>query len=573
MDGHGQDRADDGALVGILVVSRDPTMLGPLDDEIRRRYGADYEVITCPDPDVGLATLTTRRARGEPVALVVAGYTALDEDALDFLTAVQRVDPGARRAVVTAWGDFERARRIFEGLANGQLDFYLLRPDRRRDEEFHRAITETLEDWALERGEGIEAVRIVDHLSSPRFHELRDTFQRNHIPIKGYEVDSDDGRRVLDGLGRSDPSLPVVVLQFTPEPTVFEDPSDLEIAEAFGIMTPISDAERFDVAVIGAGPAGLAAAVYAASEGRRTLVVEQQAVGGQAGTSSMIRNYPGFLRGVSGNKLAYSAFHQAWSFGAEFSFMRRARRLEVDGDDRIVELSDGSRVRAASVIVATGVAYRRLDVPDLEARQGRGVFYGAAVAEAPAARGERVYVVGGGNSAGQAAVHLARFADHVTVLVRAPTLATSMSEYLVRQLEGIPNVAVRYHAEVVGGGGDAVLDHLVIRDRATGADERVDADKLFLLIGSEPHTGWLDGTVERDRWGFILTGTDVDAERFPLARPPLLLETSVPGVLAVGDVRRGSVKRVASAVGEGAIAIQLLHGYLEELAGDVPVHG
>jgi thioredoxin reductase (NADPH) len=567
---HDDPRANDDGRVGILVVSRDPRMLGPLDDELRRRYGADYDVISCPDPADALSTLKERRARGEPTALVIAGFTADDEDALDLLTDVQRVEPGARRAVVTAWGDFARARPVFDGLAEGRLDFYLIRPDRRRDEEFHRAVTETLEDWALERGEGIEAVRIVGDLSSPRLHELRDTFQRNHIPIKAYEATSDEGRGALAGVALTDPPLPVVVLQFTPEPTVLADPTDLEIAEAFGIMTPISDAERFDVAVIGAGPAGLAAAVSAASEGRRTLVVEQQAVGGQAGTSSMIRNYPGFPRGVSGNKLAFSAFHQAWSFGAEFSFMRGARRLEADGDERIVELTDGSRVRASSVIIATGVAYRRLAAPALEALQGRGVFYGAAVAEAPSARGERVYVVGGGNSAGQAAVHLARFADHVTVLVRSPTLATSMSEYLIRQLDGIPNISVRHQAEVVDGGGDGRLEHLVVRDRDAGIDERVEADKLFLLIGSEPHTRWLDGAVERDRWGFILTGTDVAVDLFPLDRPPLLLETSMPGVLAVGDVRRGSVKRVASAVGEGAIAIQLLHGYLEDLVTGGP---
>jgi thioredoxin reductase (NADPH) len=356
-----------------------------------------------------------------------------------------------------------------------------------------------------------------------------------------------------------------VVLVFTAEPTVLADPTDLEIADAFGLMTPVSPDELYDVIIVGAGPSGLAAAVYAASEGLRTLVAEQQAVGGQAGTSSMIRNYPGYSQGISGSKLAFRAFQQAWTFGAEFQFMRSAVGIEADGDHRLVAFDDGSRARGRSVVISTGVTYRRLDVDTLEDLLGRGVFYGAAVSEAPSMEGQTVFVVGGGNSAGQAAMHLSDYARHVTVLVRGEALSTSMSDYLIRQLDEARNVDVRTRAAVVGGGGDGFLDHLVIRDLDSGEEVRHEAAGLFLLIGSQPHTEWLEGSVVRDEWGFVVTGDDLADGDWPEERSPALVETSIPGVFAVGDVRRGSVKRVASAVGEGAIAIQLLHRYLQEV--------
>lgn len=539
----------------ILVVARHESTRHILMDEVVGRYSRDYQVVEASSPEEGLTVLRTFRDLSHPVAMVLAGFNDEDPDALEFLAAVRRLHPAARRAAIVIWGDFYRSGEMFAAIAAGEMDFYLVRPEQARDEEFHGALTDALADWAFGQGEGFEAVRIIGEASA-RSVELRDTFTRNHIPTHFYDAREEPGRSMLDGLGLDDPELPVVVLLFTSTPTVLVDPTDVDIADAFAIMSPLPD-RLWDAAVVGAGPSGLAAAVYAASEGLDTLVIERQAVGGQAGTSSLIRNYPGFTRGVSGNKLAFNAFHQAWSFGATFHFMRSATALRPDGDDLRLELSDGTSVRARTVIIATGVQYRRLGIPSLEERVGRGVFYTAAVTEAPAMKDKNVFVVGGGNSAGQAAIHLARFAARVTLLVRGPSLAASMSQYLIDEMAKTPNVEIRYMTEVVDGGGGDHLEWIVARDGKTGEEERLPADGLFVLIGSEPHTGWLGDAVERDEWGFIRTGGDV--EHFGLDRPPYSMETSLPRVFAVGDVRRGSVPRVSSAVGAAAIAIQQVH--------------
>jgi thioredoxin reductase (NADPH) len=351
---------------------------------------------------------------------------------------------------------------------------------------------------------------------------------------------------------------------------VLANPSNLEIVDAFGLMTPIPDGEVFDVAVVGAGPAGLAAAVYASSEGLRTVLIEREAIGGQAGTSSMIRNYPGFAQGVTGARLAMAGYQQAWFFGTTFLFMRQLDGLSRQDDGRYsLRLSGDGTLTARTVIIATGVTYRRLGVPSLEDLHGRGVFYGAGVSEAPAMRGRQVFVIGGGNSAGQAAMHLAKWARQVTVLVRSQSLTDSMSDYLIREIDAAPNIDVRYGVQVVDGTGTDHLESLVLEDRQTGTRWTVPADALFVLIGSEPPTGWAGDNPARDKWGFILTGQDVlddPSASWSAGRPPLLYETSLPGVFAAGDVRRGSVKRVASAVGEGAITIPLVHGCLDGLA-------
>lgn len=544
----------------ILVATTDDDSRLVLRRELEDRYGRDYQVLCAQRARDALLVLEDLPGDEGPVvgpvALVLGCYNRFDEEGIALLEQVRARNPTAKRGVVVTWGDFERAGTVFEALTNGVADLSLICPQHRRDEEFHSAVTEALEDWHVERGAGFEAVRIIGDPRSARSHELRDLFGRNHIPIGFHDASGPAGARMLEELGLDGERLPVLVLEFTAEPTVLEDPSGVEIAEAFGLMQQIRDDEIFDVIVIGAGPAGLAAAVYAASEGLRTLVAEQHAVGGQAGTSSMIRNYPGFSRGVSGAKLAFRAFQQAWSFGARFHFMRSAESLQVHGDERVVTFSDGSRARGRSVVIATGVSYRLLDIPSLDALVGAGVFYGAAVTEAPAMAGRRVFVVGGGNSAGQAALHLATHAASVTVLVRGSDVAESMSDYLVTQLAATPNVEVVHRVGVIGGGGDGCLEHLILTDLDGGGARRLDADGLFVLIGSEPHTDWLEGVVDRDRWGFLVTG--------PEAAPGAsMLETSVPGVLAVGDVRRGAVRRVASAVGEGAVAVQLLHHYLE----------
>jgi thioredoxin reductase len=555
----------------ILVVSRDASTLDLVGSELEKRYGADYRVVRCSDPSGAADAAADLAVDGSDLCMVLAGYSEVDEDGIDLVSRFRAEHPLARRGVVVRWGDFARARAVFDATTLGRIEFFLLNPNGVRDEEFHRGVTETLEEWVSMQGGGFEAVRILGRSDSQRVHELLDAFSRNHIPTGFVEVGSPAGEAMLERLGRRDPDLPVVALQFTDEPVVLEDPTDLDIAEAFGLMNPPAPDEVVDVAIIGSGPAGLAAAVYAASEGLRCVVVERQAVGGQAGTSSMIRNYPGFPRGISGSQLAFGAFRQAWAFGAVFLFMREATGLRAEAGLHVVELSDGTAVRSRTVIVATGVAYRWLGIPELDDLQGRGVFYGAAVTEAPSLRGRAVAVAGGGNSAGQAAVYLARFASSVTIFVRGEGLASTMSDYLVRQIADTPNIAVAPHAEVEGAVVGDALQAVRVRDRRTGARREVPVEALFVLIGSEPRTGWLDGAVERDEWGFVLTGPDVppgdDRDADHGEHAPWLLETSRPGVFAVGDVRRGSMKRVASAVGEGAMSIPLVHRFLQERAG------
>jgi thioredoxin reductase (NADPH) len=347
---------------------------------------------------------------------------------------------------------------------------------------------------------------------------------------------------------------------------VLENPSNTQIAGALGMQTSPGGG-LYDVAVIGAGPAGLAAAVYGASEGLSTVVLEPEAIGGQAGTSSHIRNYLGFPTGVSGEDLALRAYTQAWNFGADYVYGNPATGLRVQGPERVVTVAGGGEVRSRAVIIATGVSYRRLGIPLLDALIGAGVFYGAATSEAKAMKGREVFVVGGANSAGQAAVHLARYAAQVTVLVRGQSLAEDMSEYLVKEITSTPNIAVRHSVVVTGGAGTGCLESLTLQDRLSGMTQSVPATAVFVLIGAEPRTRWLPANVVRDRWGFVVTGTDLLAGGYrpgswKLKRPPMLLESSLPGVFAVGDVRRGSVKRVASAVGEGSVAIRLIHEYL-----------
>ena len=556
------------ALPVLLVVSRSAAVRELLRTELTARYGRDYTVLTAPDADSAHEALVAQD-RPAPVALVLAGLGGEDPDGLDVLARLADVGPVALRVPVVRWGDWHTARPIFDALTLGQVDRWLTRPEQTPDEEFHRSVTEFLEEWRGRTGGGFQAVRIIGEQWSERSQQLRDMFTRNRIPIGFYDVATPEGASALERLGVSDPALPVLALRFTEEGSVLQDPTDLEIAVAFGLVEPVSESEVFDVVVVGAGPAGLGAAVYAASEGLSTLVVEPEAVGGQAGTSSLIRNYLGFPMGVSGSRLTFGAYQQAWAFGATFHFMRAARGLGVDGDMRRLGLTDNTTVSARSVVVATGASYRRLGVEPLEALQGRGVFYGAAVAEARAMRGRDVYVVGGGNSAGQAAVHLARYAKHVTVLVRRAGLAETMSDYLVREIEGLPSVDVRGRVRVVDGRGGDFLEEFVLEDLDTGERE-THTGVLFVLIGSQPRSGWLTGTVALDAWGSVLTGRDVvhdaaAAAAWPLERPPTLLETSVPGVFAVGDVRAGGVKRVASAVGEGALAVTLVHQYLTDL--------
>ncbi|MGH3347113.1 MAG: FAD-dependent oxidoreductase [Nocardioides sp.] len=534
----------------LLLATTDPTSREVLGSELRRRYGADYEVVVCADYAHARAILEGLRRWERAVALVLGYYGPDDRGGLDFLRRAYSLQPAAKRAVCVTWGDFASAPTVFSAIAHGHAELSLVRPERPRDEEFHGAVTDALDDWHLAQGVGFEAIRLIGEQRDERTHELRDTFGRNHIPVAFHPVGTDATDRMIAGLGLEEPELPVVVLSFTSPPQALVNPTDIEIADAFGLMAPLPADRVYDVVVVGAGPSGLAAAVYASSEGLSTLVVEQQAVGGQAGTSSLIRNYPGFSRGVSGAHLAYRSFQQAWMFGTEYSFMRQVEGLGVEGDLRTVTMSDGSVARGRTVVVASGVDYRRLGVPELEELVGRGVFYGAAVSEAPSMTGEQVCVVGGGNSAGQAALHLARYAKHVTLLVRGPSLAASMSEYLIAQLDATRNVTIRYRTAVHSGRSvDGCLAAVTVGEPGGEAVGEIEAVGLFVLIGSVPRTSWLPDDVARDRSGFVETRT---------------LETTLSGVFAIGDVRAGSIKRVATAVGDGATVIALIHGYLAE---------
>jgi len=558
----------------IVIAGRDGLEI--LDRELSGRYGADYQIVVC-DKLAELAFRVRELLRaGTPVALVIGSVGEADPDGIEALAQIRDVDPTVSRVAAVRWGAWDTARPIFDAITMGELDHWVLRPVQSPDEEFHQSITQFLGEWRGERDGGFEAVQLIGERWSARSQELRDTFTRNGIPIGFYDAGTESGRQLLRELRPDSAELPVVVLRFGGQRSALVNPSNLEIAEAFGLTTPIPAGEMFDVAVVGAGPAGLATAIYASSEGLRTVAVEREAVGGQAGTTSMIRNYPGFAQGISGSRLAVAAYQQAWFFGTTFSFLRQPEELVREADHYRLRLSDGSTLSARSVVITTGAAYRRLGIPALEGLYGRGVFYSAGVSEAPAMRGRKVFVVGGGNSAGQAAMYLAKWAEQVTLLVRSQSLADSMSDYLIREIDAVPNIDVMYHAQVVDGTGADRLDSLVLEDRQTRTRQPVKADALFVLIGSEPRTEWLGDGVARDRWGFILTGPDLMDEangqqaRWLADRPPLQHETSLPGVFAAGDVRRGSIKRVASAVGDGATTIPQVHRYLETVAVPEP---
>jgi len=563
------------AQAAIVIVGRDLATRGILYRELSKRYGADYQIVVGRQSAELASWMRDLLAADLPVALVVGEVGPQDPDGIEVLAAVRQIDPTALRVAVVGWGDWDSVRSVFDAVTLGKIDHWVTAPVQTPAEEFHRSVTEFLREWSSQRGGSFEPVQVIGERWSARSQELRDLFSRHRVPAGFYDATSAQGRRMLGELGLESPELPVLALRFGAGRPVLVNPSNLEIVDAFGVMQPVPAGEIFDVAVVGAGPAGLAAAVYASSEGLRAVVVEHEAIGGQAGTSSMIRNYPGFSQGISGAKLAQEMWRQAWTFGTTFVYMRQVESLSRQDGQYELLLSDGSVLTSRTVIIATGATYRRLGIPALEALQGRGVFYGAAVSEAPAMRGRHVFVAGSGNSAGQAALHMARWAERVTILVRGGSLASSMSDYLIRQIGATPNIDVYYHVQVAGGtgGGTGQLQWLILQDTTTGTRRSVSADALFVLIGSQPRTEWLGDTVARDQWGFILTGPDLPTSTnhdWPPGRPPLLLETSLPGVFASGDVRQGSVKRVASAVGEGAATIPLVHRYLQTTTAAAP---
>lgn len=538
----------------ILLVDDDTEVLRSVERDIRARYAESYRVLTASSGADALSIIDRLTLRDELVALVIADQRMPGVTGTELLESVNERSPGARRILLTAYADTEAA---IAAINRAHIDYYILKPWDPPEERLYPVVDDLLEDWqAVGRPVPSDALRVVGDRWSAGSHDLRQFLSSNHVPFRWLEVgQSAEADRLLAAAGGK--GLPLAVLA---DGKVMTEATPQTIAGAVG-LTPQADTEFHDLVVVGAGPAGLAAAVYGASEGLSTVVVEAQAPGGQAGSSSRIENYLGFPQGVSGEDLARRALTQARRFGASFVNPRVARRLHQDGRYRVLELDDGEELRCSAVIIATGVQYRELDVPGAERLKGRGIYYGSASSEAAQLKGEAVVVIGGANSAGQAAVHLSRFASSVTMLVRGHDLGTRMSQYLVDQIGGIDNIEVRLRTEIEEARGDSHLEQVVIA--SDGPRETHDATAAFVFIGARPRTDWLETIVARDERGFILTGPAVsEAGKWSHERSPMLLETSMTGVFAVGDVRAQSVKRVASAVGEGSVAVQLTHAYL-----------
>ncbi len=545
----------------LLTVDDDPGVSRAVARDLRRRYGQDYRVVRAESGSRALETLREIKLRGDVVAVLLADYRMPEMSGLEFLEQAMDLFPHARRALLTAYADTDAAIQAINVV---DLDHYLLKPWDPPEEKLYPVVDALIELWLVTGDKAVTETKVVGHRWSAHSFEVRDFLARNSVPYRWLTVEQPEGLRLLEAAGLDVTNIPLVV---TPAGDCLVDPSVEELAARVGLSTtPATD--FYDTVIVGGGPAGLGAAVYAASEGLRTVLLERQATGGQAGQSSRIENYLGFPDGVSGAQLTDRARRQAHKFGAEILTARSVASLEARGSSRVISFANGSEVAAHTVVLATGVAYHKLNVPGAEQLTGLGVFYGSAATEAPACAGEHVYVVGGANAAGQAAMFLSRHARRVTLLVRADGLERSMSYYLVRQIRDRPNIQVRPQTQVVGMAGQQHLERLSLCDTRNGSVETVSASFLFVFIGAAPCTEWLDGVVERDPKGFLLTGPDllVGGRRptgWPLDRDPYHLEGSVPGIFAAGDVRANSVKRVASAVGEGAMAIQLVHRYLE----------
>jgi thioredoxin reductase (NADPH) len=553
---------DETIRTAIVTVDDDPSVSRAVARDLRRRYGERYRIVRAESAAAALDALRQMKLRGDLVAMILADYRMPELNGIEFLEQAMDIYPGARRVLLTAYADTGAA---IDAINVVDLDHYLLKPWDPPEEKLYPVVDQLLDAWLNSDHRPVPETKVVGHQWSARSSEVREFLARNQVPYRWYGSDEPEGRRLLEAAGADGRLLPVVI---TPDGDPLVEPTDAELASHVGLATTPSK-DFYDLIVVGGGPAGLGAAVYGASEGLRTVLVERLATGGQAGQSSRIENYLGFPDGVSGAQLTDRARRQATRFGAEVLTTRDVVGLEVRGSARRVTFADGTSIDAHTVILATGVSYRRLQAPGLDELTGRGVYYGSALTEATACMGQDVYIVGGANSAGQAAVYLARHAKSVTILVRGSSLERSMSYYLIKQIEDIPAISVRTCTEVIAAEGEGHLEKLTLRDTATGKTETVDAQLLFLFIGAAPLTDWLDDVVVRDPRGFVVAGPDlsVGGERpqgWNLDRMPYHLETSVPGVFVAGDARAESAKRVASAVGEGALAVMLVHRYLEK---------
>ncbi len=542
----------------IVAIDDDPQVLRAVERDLRNRFGSAYRIVAADSGATALDVVRRLKLRGSAVALFLSDQRMPEMSGVEFLTAAREIYPDAKRILLTAYADTEVA---ITAINTVQLDHYILKPWDPPEEKLFPVLEDVLGDWQANFQPPYEGIRIISHRWSPRAHEIKDYLARNQIPYRWLDAETDpEAAQLAASAGVDAARLALVVFA---DGTHLVAPSNADIAGRIGLRTHAA-LPQYDLVIVGGGPSGLAAAVYGASEGLKTLMVEREAPGGQAGTTSRIENYLGFPAGLSGADLARRAVVQASRLGAEILTPQEVVSVSLDDRYKVVGLADGSQVSCQALLVATGVEYRKLTLPDADRLTGSGIFYGGATTEATFYRGERVAVQGGGNSAGQAAVYLARFAEHVTVLVRGDSLAAGMSAYLVDQIAATPNITVRVHTSVTAVHGADVLESVDVLDKAVGTPETLPLAAMFVFIGQAPRTDWLGDLVERDEAGFLLTGVDLaPAGQKPagwkLARQPFLLETNVPGILCAGDVRATSVKRIASSVGEGAMAVRFVH--------------
>jgi thioredoxin reductase (NADPH) len=552
----------------VLTVDDDPDVLRAVERDLRSRYADRYRILRASSGPEAMDTLQRLHSRNEAVALLLADQRMPELDGVGFLTQATELFPSSKRALLTAYADTNAA---INAINEARVHYFLMKPWDPPEENLYPALDDLLNDWSDSYHPPYEGIRLLGTRWSARAYEMRDFLARNHVPYQWVDVEQNTNDATIQALLKSDDGGPQALpLMIFPDGSRLCDPAPLAVAQKIGLRTH-ADVDFYDLAIIGGGPAGLAAAVYGASEGLRTVMVEREAPGGQAGLSSRIENYLGFPAGLSGQDLARRAVVQATRFGVEILAPQEAVGLRVEGPYRIVELADGSRISCHVLLLAMGVQWRSLGVPGEDRLRGAGLYYGGGMTEALSCKGETVYVVGGANSAGQAAVNFSRYAEKVVMLVRRESLAATMSQYLIDQIKKTPNIEIWAETEVTAVHGDKRLEEISVHCSRTGTVDRVSAGSLFIYIGALPRTDWLGSQIQRDARGFILSGPDLIKEgkrpaSWPLERDPALLETNVPGIFVVGDVRHGSVKRVASGVGEGAVAVQFVHQYLAKVS-------